>query len=97
VPVIIQDPLWERTFPDVGGISVPYSDPARGGVSPIYVTRREAAALRREHEQRYDALIRGFRSLGLESVGVDTHDLGDMLGAFLRWADLRMMWRGALL
>jgi uncharacterized protein (DUF58 family) len=97
VPVIIQDPQWERTFPDVGGISIPYADPAGNGVSPIYVTRREATTLRREHEQRYDALIRGFRSLGLEAVGVDTHDIGDMLGAFLRWADLRMMWRGALL
>jgi uncharacterized protein (DUF58 family) len=97
VPVIIQDPLWERTFPDVGGISVPYTDPAGGGVSPIYLTRREAGALRREHEQRYAGLIRGFRSLGLEAVGVDTHDVGDMLDAFLRWADLRMMWRGALL
>jgi len=97
VPVIIQDPLWERTFPDVGGISVPYADPARGGVSPIYVTRREAKALRLEHELRYYDLIRGFRSLGIEAVGVHTHDLGEMLGAFLRWADLRMMWRGALL
>jgi uncharacterized protein (DUF58 family) len=97
VPVIIQDPQWERTFPDVGGISVPYADPAGTGVSPIYLTRREARALRREHEQRYDALIRGFRSLGLEAVVVETHDMGDMLGAFLRWADLRMMWRGALL
>jgi uncharacterized protein (DUF58 family) len=97
VPVIIQDPHWERTFPDVGGISVPYADPARSGVSPIYVTRREAKALRLEHELRYHDLIRGFRSLGLEAVGVTTHDLGEMLGAFLRWADLRMMWRGALL
>ena len=97
VPVIIQDPQWERTFPDIGGISVRYADPVGDGVSPIYLTRREATALRREHEQRYDALIRGFRSLGLEAVGVDTHDVGDMLGAFLRWADVRMMWRGALL
>ena len=45
----------------------------------------------------WDALIRGFGSLGLEAVVVETHDMGDMLGAFLRWADLRMMWRGALL
>jgi uncharacterized protein (DUF58 family) len=97
VPVIIQDPHWERTFPDVGGISIPYADPGRGGISPIYVTRREARALRLEHELRYHDLIRGFRSLGIEAVAVDTHDLGDMLGAFLRWADLRMMWRGALL
>jgi uncharacterized protein (DUF58 family) len=97
VPVIIQDPVWERTFPDVGGISIPYAAPDSGQIAPIYVTRREARALRREHEQRFDGLVRAFRSLGIESVAVHSHDLGKMLSAFLRWADLRMMWRGALL
>ena len=96
VPVIVQDPLWERTFPDVGGIAVPYTEPGSGLVSPIYMTRREAAHLRAEHEQRWDGLIRGFRALGIESVAVHTHDLAGMLDAFLRWADLRLMWRGAL-
>jgi hypothetical protein len=27
---------------------------------------------------------------------VHTHDFGALLGAFLRWADLRQMWRGAV-
>jgi hypothetical protein len=27
---------------------------------------------------------------------VHTHDYGDMLASFLRWADLRQMWRGAV-
>ena len=57
---------------------------------------RLAARLRREHEERWDGLIRGFRSLGIESVAVHTHELVGMLDAFLRWADLRLMWRGAL-
>jgi uncharacterized protein (DUF58 family) len=96
VPVIIQDPVWERTFPDVSRISVPYAEPGSGRVSPIYLTRKEAAAFRRAHEQRWTDLISGFRSLGIESVAVHTHDLAGMLDAFLRWADLRMMWRGAL-
>jgi uncharacterized protein (DUF58 family) len=96
VPVIIQDPVWERTFPDVGGISVPYAEPESGRVSPIYMTRKEAASFRRQHEERWAGLISGFRSLGIESVAVHTHDLAGMLDAFLRWADLRMMWRGAL-
>jgi hypothetical protein len=95
VPVVIQDPVWERTFPDVGGISVPYADPATGRVSPFYLTRREAAHLRDEHEGRWDRLFRDFRSLGIEPVGVHTHDLGETLAAFLRWADVRQMWRGA--
>src|SRR4051794_24502043 len=96
VPVIVQDPLWERTFPDVSGISVSYASPETGRVAPVYLTRREAKAMRRENEERWERRIRDFRSLGIEAVSVHSHDLGDMLDAFLRWADLRMMWRGAL-
>jgi hypothetical protein len=40
--------------------------------------------------------VRDFRSLGIEPVSVHTHDYGEMLGSFLRWADLRQMWRGAV-
>lgn len=96
VPVIVQDPVWERTFPDVGGISVPFADPGSGRVVPVRLTRGEAARLREENEARWEGLVHDFRSLGLEPVAVHTHDLGAMLDAFLRWADLRMMWRGAL-
>jgi uncharacterized protein (DUF58 family) len=96
VPVMIQDPVWERTFPDVGGISVPYADPATGRVVPVYLSRREGRRLRDEHESRWDARVRDFRSLGLEPVAVHSHDYAEMLAAFLRWADLRLMWRGAV-
>jgi uncharacterized protein (DUF58 family) len=96
VPVLIQDPVWERTFPQISGVTVPYSDPKTGRVFPVYLTKREAARLRVEHEQRWDKLVRDFRSLALEPVNVHTHDLGEMLGSFLRWADLRQMWRGAV-
>ena len=56
----------------------------------------EARAPARRDEARWDGLVRDFRSLGIEPVAVHTHDLGGMLDAFLRWADLRQMWRGAL-
>ena len=45
---------------------------------------------------RWDDLVRDFRSLGCEPVAVHSADLGETLGAFLRWADLRQMWRGAV-
>jgi uncharacterized protein (DUF58 family) len=96
VPVVIQDAIWEQSFPDVGGITVPYADPRTGGVVPVHLTRREAAAHRTQHEARWSRLIRDFRSLGLESVPLHSHDAGEILGAFLRWADLRLMWRGAV-
>jgi uncharacterized protein (DUF58 family) len=96
VPVIVQDPVWERSFPDVGGVSIPYADPRTGGVCPVRMSAKEAARMREEHEQRWATLYRDFRTLGIEPVAVQSHDTGEMLSAFLRWADLRMMWRGAV-
>jgi uncharacterized protein (DUF58 family) len=96
VPVLIQDPVWERSFPDIGGLSVPYSDPDSSGVAPIYLTRAEAERLRCEHEARYEELVLRFRSHGAEPVVIDSHDPGSVLSAFLRWADLRVMARGAV-
>ena len=96
VPVVIQDPVWERSFPDVGGITVPYADPKTGGVVPVYLTPAEAEQRKLEHEERSVNLTRFFRSLGTEPVHVDSHRPGDVLAAFLRWADLRVMARGAL-
>jgi hypothetical protein len=96
VPVVIQDPVWERTFPDVGGVTVGYAEPETGRVVPIHLSRREARKLRDEHEGRYERLVKDFRSLGIEPVAVHSHEYVPMLDAFLRWADLRQMWRGAV-
>jgi hypothetical protein len=96
VPVVLQDPVWERTFPDVGAITVPYADPETGGVIPVYLTLAEASRFRVENELRSAALTQFFRTLGAEPVHVSSHDPGDVLAAFLRWADLRVMARGAL-
>ena len=96
VPVVIQDPVWEQSFPDVGGVTIPYADPESGRVVPVYLSGREAAELRAANEARFERLVRDFRSLGVEAVSVSSHDYGDLLASFLRWADLRQMWRGAV-
>ncbi|HEY2072725.1 MAG TPA: DUF58 domain-containing protein [Gaiellaceae bacterium] len=96
VPVVIQDPVWERSFPDVGGIAIPYAEPGSGRVVPTYVTDAEAAGIREAHEARWGALVRDFRSLGIEPVEAASHEYADLLSSFLRWADLRQMWRGAV-
>jgi uncharacterized protein (DUF58 family) len=96
VPVVIQDPIWERTFPDAGGVVIPYADPATGRVVPVRLSVREAARRRKQNEDRWDGLVRDFRSLGIEPVGVTSHSVAGVLESFLRWADLRLMWRGAL-
>jgi hypothetical protein len=96
VPVIVQDPTWERSFPDVGGITIAYAEPKTGRVVPVHLTRHEARRLRVEHEARFDSLVSFFHSLGIEPVRLHSHDYAEMLDAFLRWADLRLMWRGAV-
>ena len=83
------------TFPDVGGVTIPYADPATGRVVPVRLTTKEATARRAHNETRWNDLVRDFRSLGIEPVGVTSHDFGGVLDSFLRWADLRQMWRGA--
>lgn len=96
VPVIVQDPVWERSFPDIGGITISYAEPGSGNLVPIHLTRDEANRRREQHEARFDGLIGAFRSLGTEPVTVDSHDHVAMLKSFLDWADLRLMWHGAL-
>ena len=86
----------ELSFPEVGGITVPYADPATGAVVPVHLTTGETNRLRAEHEARREALTRTFRGLGLEPVDVHSHGPADVLSAFLRWADLRLMARGAV-
>jgi hypothetical protein len=96
VPVVVQDPVWERTFPEVGGVSISYADPGTGHLVPVRLSHREAALLRDEHEARWSMLVRDFGSLGVEPVAVTSDDTAGVLEAFLRWADLRQMWRGAV-
>lgn len=96
VPVVVQDPVWEASFPDVGGITVAYADATKGGVVPVYLTRQEAARQRLANEARSAELTGFFRTLGLEPVQIHSAHPGDVLASFLRWADLRVMARGAL-
>ncbi|HET7572094.1 MAG TPA: DUF58 domain-containing protein [Gaiellaceae bacterium] len=95
VPVVVEDPLWEASFPDVGGITVPFAH-TDGAVVPLHLTRREARRLRDENEARAAERTRLFRTLGCEPVTVHSHLPADVLASFLRWADLRMMARGAV-
>jgi Protein of unknown function DUF58 len=90
VPVVIQDPTWEASFPEVGGVTIPLADPATGAVRPMRVTRREARSRRAHNEQRRMRLLSWFHSFGLEPVVLESSDVSDVLTAFLSWADQRV-------
>jgi uncharacterized protein (DUF58 family) len=94
VPVVVQDPVWERSFPDVGGISVPFYDQTTQRFVPVRLTQREALRERVENEARANELLARLRSLDLGPVLVTTSDRGDIFQAFLEWADERIVSRG---
>lgn len=89
VPVVIQDPVWEQSFPPVGGLGVPIADPAAGEVGLVRLTRREVDARRRAHEERFAGLFADFERLDLQPVVLSSADPDAVLGAFLGWAAVR--------
>jgi uncharacterized protein (DUF58 family) len=90
VPVVVQDPVWEQSFPPIGGLVVPFADPATGRIRRIRVGRRDADRLRQRHEQRLATLLDEFRSLNLDHVLIGDPDPVSVVGAFAEWADVRI-------
>jgi uncharacterized protein (DUF58 family) len=86
VPVVVQDPLWEQSFPDVAGALLPLVDPATGRVAHLSLTRTEVAGRREEHESRLTGILRRLEERGLDWVLVSSHDRGAVLQAFLDWS-----------
>jgi uncharacterized protein (DUF58 family) len=89
VPVVIQDPTWEQSFPDVHGLAVPLRDPRTGRVAPVRLTASEAAERRDANERRYAGLLEVFRGLDLDPVLVSSSDPSAILSSFLGWSEAR--------
>lgn len=89
VPVLLQDPVWERSFPDVAGIEVPLRNARTGRVAPALLRAREAASRRAANEERFAALVDRFRGLELDPVVLSSSDPVEILTAFLDWAEAR--------
>jgi uncharacterized protein (DUF58 family) len=89
VPVIVQDPVWEQTFPRVGGVVLPVADPASGEVQDVLVTAREARERAAANEGRLEELRARFRRLGFDPVLLGTSDPREIGEQFRVWADRR--------
>jgi hypothetical protein len=95
VPVVIQDPLWEQSFPDVGGVAVPVADPRTGRLGLVRLSRAQARRRREENERRYHSLTAELESFGLNSVTITDSDPTSVDGAFIEWAEDRRRSRWA--
>lgn len=95
VPVVIQDPTWEQSFPAVASVVVPIQD-INGRVRLVRLRRREAEARRAEHEARRERLLRDFEALGIDAISVSSNETDEIFRAFLAWADERQFRRGRM-
>jgi uncharacterized protein (DUF58 family) len=91
VPVVLQDPLWERSFPEVDGFVLAVAD-AAGESQEVRLSRDETARRRRAHEERWEALFADFARASLDPVVVDASDEDEILRAFLAWSEERQAW-----
>jgi hypothetical protein len=94
VPVVVQDPVWEQSFPPIGGAVVPFWDPKTKRVLPIRMSAAQADEQRERNERRFARLLDDLRTIDVEPVVLSSHAKEDVLIEFLDWAELRRLWRG---
>jgi uncharacterized protein (DUF58 family) len=95
VPVVIQDPFWEQSFPLLDGVVVPVADPETGSVRDVRITARDARERRQANETRLERLLHVLRALGHDPVLLQEHSSAAVTRAFLAWADRRRVVRRA--
>jgi uncharacterized protein (DUF58 family) len=89
VPVVIQDPVWEQSFPVVGGIGLPIADPRSGEIRLVRLSSRQAASRAEANKRRLARLLADFESFGLQAVVLGTSDADAIDMAFNEWAEQR--------
>lgn len=89
VPVVLQDPVWERSFPDVGGVVVPFVDAASGALLEVRLSRAEVRERRERHERRFERLVRLLEAFALDPVVLGSAEPAAVDDAFLAWSDVR--------
>jgi uncharacterized protein (DUF58 family) len=85
VPIVVQDPIWEQSFPAVDGIVVPLAG-ADGRVRLVRLRGGESEERRQAHIARRDALLDEFAGLGIEPVILSSADPEHVLAALLEWS-----------
>jgi uncharacterized protein (DUF58 family) len=89
VPVVIQDPTWDQSFPNLSGVVVPLRDPRTRRLVPVRLTKKEAQLRRAANEARTAELIERFRLLDIDPIVVTSSERGEVLEPFLVWTSLR--------
>ena len=94
IPVVIQDSVWEQSFPDVDGIAVPFSDPLTNRISYVRLTGAEVAERREGNERRLLDLLSQLLDLGLDPILVSSDEPAEVHLSFAAWTQHRLLRRG---
>jgi len=85
VPVIVQDPLWEQSYPEaVGEVALPVRDDA-GRFRLLRQSRAEVRERRRAHEARLRRLEELFTGYGFPPIVVSEVGTDALADALLSW------------
>jgi hypothetical protein len=86
---VIQDPTWEQSFPDVGGVLLPVRDVTSGDVGEVIVSGREARERAHVNEHRLESMLGVFARLGFDPVVLGSSEPAVIAEGFDRWASRR--------
>jgi uncharacterized protein (DUF58 family) len=90
VPVIVQDPVWEQSFPGIDGVLVTVTDALGGHESRVRMSPREVEERRTAHELRLATIEDDFIRLGLDSILVGSASPAEVYARLLEWAHARL-------
>jgi uncharacterized protein (DUF58 family) len=92
-PIVVQDPRWEQSFPEVGGVLLPIADVESGLVRDVWIRRSEARARAAANRSRLRDLLAGFRRLGFDPVVLGSSEPREITRCFGRWSERRLRLR----
>jgi uncharacterized protein (DUF58 family) len=93
VPVVIQDPIWEQSFPDIAGVRVLFADPTLGHPQYVRLSEEDVAHRRAHNEQRLSDLRREHSRLGLDTILISDDRVDAVQATLLEWAQARLAMR----
>ena len=93
VPVIVRDPVWESSFPDVPGVLLTVADPAGGRGAGLRLSAAQVRERRAANEARTAKVDEDLRALGLEPVLIESTVPAAVDAAFATWAARRRVLR----
>jgi hypothetical protein len=94
--VIIQDPLWEQSFPQIDGVLLSLDDARGTAPRRVRLGADEVAAQRAENESRLKEIREHFIRLDLDPVVVSADEEDAVHATLLEWTHARLSSRGLL-